>query len=250
MKESDNDQGWNQIQFVLVRPTHPGNIGGVARAMKTMGLCSLRLVLPTALFPSDEASRRAAGAGDLLDRAEVHEGLDDAISDCHLIIGTTARRRAVDWPGLSPREAAKRLYQECSSGPVALLFGQERSGLNNHEVERCHYLVSIPTSPGYSSLNLASAAQIMAYELFLQHCDPSYDLQSAEDADYASEAQMRLFYRHLEETLLYIDFPNARPPVKLMRKLVRLFNRARPSQEDLQILRGILSAVQEYTKKI
>lgn len=135
--------------------------------MKTMGLRRLTLVAPVAEFPNDEATRRAAGAEDVLADADVYGNLDSALSECLLVIGTTARSRSIEWPQLSPPQAAEQLIAESLNGPVALLFGQERSGLANPDVERCHYLVRIPTNPDFSSLNLASAAQIMAYEIFL-----------------------------------------------------------------------------------
>lgn len=248
MKESDSELKQEQIRFVLIRPTHPGNVGGVARAMKTMGLTRLSLVAPLVDLPNEEAVRRAVGAEDILHNADVHEALDGAVKDCHLIIGTTARKRSINWPQLSPPDAAEKLWEESYHGPVALLFGQEQSGLANQEVERCHYLVRIPTHPDYSSLNLASAAQILAYEVFLKgHTPPTNTLQDM--PQYADQNSMSRFYKHLEEVLLELDFPIARPPVILMRKLVRLFNKARPSDEELRILRGILTAVQQHVTK-
>ncbi len=231
-----------------MRPTHPGNVGGVARAMKTMGLSRLTLVAPLVHLPNHEATRRAAGAEDILHEAHVYADLDAAIKDCHLIIGTTARKRSVEWPRLTPQQAAEKLGRESRHGCVALVFGQERSGLANPEVERCHYLVRIPTHPDYSSLNLASAAQIMAYEIFLK---TNALIPSAMPAmsQYADQEGMQRFYEHLEQVLLELDFPLTRPPVILMRKLVRLFNKARLSDEELQILRGILSAVQQHVAK-
>lgn len=216
--------------------------------MKTMGASCLMLVAPVAKFPSAEASRRAAGAEDVLQHARVHVELEPAINDCRLIIGATARKRAVDWPLLSPAQAAEKIVQESHYGPVALLFGQERSGLVNLDVERCHFLVCIPTHPDYTSLNLASAAQIMAYELFLKASSGSKNLVT-DNSRYAEWEQMYHFYKHLEQVLMDIDFPNTRPPVKLLRKLTRLFNRARLTREEIQILRGIFSAVQQRVNK-
>jgi TrmH family RNA methyltransferase len=248
VKESDSLVKEEQIRFVLIRPTHPGNIGGAARAMKTMGLRRLTLVAPQVDLPNEEAVRRAAGAEDIINAADVHEHLDGAVADCHLVIGTTARQRTINWPQLSPPEAAEKLWGESRQGPVALLFGQERSGLANPEVERCHYLVRIPTHPHYSSLNLASAVQIMAYEVLLKsHASPASTLHDI--AQCADQESMHHFYKHLEEALLDLDFPIARPPVILMRKLIRLFNKARVSDEELQILRGILNAVQQHVAK-
>ncbi len=212
--------------------------------MKTMGLRRLTLVAPVAEFPNDEATRRAAGAEDVLADADVYGNLDSALSECLLVIGTTARSRSIEWPQLSPPQAAEQLIAESLNGPVALLFGQERSGLANPDVERCHYLVRIPTNPDFSSLNLASAAQIMAYEIFLAGRRDVGSLMET-PPEFVDQKQMQLFYDHLERVLLTIDFPTAKPATKLMRKLARLFNRARPTEEEMQILRGILTAVEQ-----
>ncbi len=229
-------------RFVLVETSHPGNIGGVARAMKTMGLARLHLVAPKS-FPHPEASQRAAGADDLLRGAVCHDRLTDAVADCRLVIGTTARQRTIEWPLLTPAEAARRLCTEGRNGPVAIVFGRERNGLTNSEVDLCHAMVRIPTDSGYSSLNLASAAQVLAYEIRLadgREEDPRQTVPAAANGD-----AMGLFYRHLQQTLYDLDFVKTQhPPVKLMRKLMRLFNRARPSEEELSILRGILAAAQ------
>ncbi len=250
MKESEFVSRSERIRFVLVRPTHPGNIGGVARAMKTMGLRSLSLVDPPPTFPGEQAIRRAAGAADVLEGAQVCSTLDEAIGPCGLVVGTSARTRSIDWPTLLPTEAVKELVRDAAHGQVAVLFGQERSGLDNREVERCRYLVAIPTAPHFTSLNLASAAQIMAYELFLGLSEATDGKPSALGADNCADQEtMRRFYRHLESVLLDIDFPNVRPPVKLMRKLVRLFNRAALSEEEVSILRGILSEIQAVAGK-
>ncbi|MFL6651385.1 MAG: RNA methyltransferase, partial [Sulfurifustaceae bacterium] len=153
------------IRVVLVRPSHPGNVGGVARAMKNMGLDQLRLVAPSS-YPSPEAEARAADAADILARAVVCAELDEAIGTCHFIVGTTARSRRIEWPALNPADAAARLLQEAERGPVAVLFGHERTGLTNAELDRCHALVSIPANPEYPSLNLVCAVQIIAYEIY------------------------------------------------------------------------------------
>ena len=154
------------LRIVLVGTQHPGNIGSAARAMKTMGLSALHLVAPER-FPDPEANTLAAGADDLLAAAPVHADLDAALAGCHFVLGTSARRRHVPLPELGPREAAERLLDAAGQGPVALLFGRERTGLENAELQRCHFTVGIPTDPGFSSLNLAAAVQVLSYELRL-----------------------------------------------------------------------------------
>lgn len=230
-----------QIRFTLVETSHPGNIGGVARAMKCMDLSSLVLVSP-GQFPHPDAVSRSAGAEDVLEGARICPNVKEAISDCIFVAGTTARERAIEWPVESPRAAAKKLIEEARRGPVALLFGRERSGLTNEEVDVCNLLIRIPTGGGYTSLNLASAAQILAYEIFLAACDNPEPLGPGLEA--ADQSSLDGFYRHLECTLLDLDFMKSGHPTRLMRKLVRLFNRARPTPEEINILRGILTAAQ------
>ena len=235
----------NNIRFVLVRPTHPGNIGAAARAMKTMALDDLWLVAPLH-FPSPAASAMAAGADDVLARARVSPDLDAAIADCHVVFGTSARSRRIDWPTLDPRAAAQRLTEAAQRGPVAVLFGQERSGLTNSELDRCQALVQIPANPDYSSLNIASAVQLLAYELYVA----AGETPVAPDEDYppATSEDMQRFYRHLEDVLAAIRFLDPANPRLLMRRLMRLFNRAAPDRNDINILRGILTAVEKAQK--
>jgi len=228
------------IRIVLVEPTHPGNIGASARAMKNMGLAHLHLVRPRH-FPHAEATARASGADDLLARARVHEDLETAIADCALVIGASARRRTIEWPTLTPREAAPRVLATAAEAPVALLFGREHAGLTNAELDRCHALLHIPVDPAYPSLNLGAAVQVVAYELFLAR-------QAAEASRPthvpAPAAAMEAFYRHLEETLVDIGFLDPDNPKQAMRRLRRLFNRAAPDAQEVNLLRGILSAAQ------
>ena len=229
-----------QIRFTLIETSHPGNIGGVARAMKCMDLPNLTLVKPKH-FPHPDATSRATGAEDLLTQAAVFADLAQAIDDSVFVVGTTSRPRSIEWPIVDPRTAAERIIRESSQGPVSILFGREQSGLTNREVDLCHLLVRIPTNRNYASLNLASAAQILAYELYLA-ANP-IPVLTQEDGKADSESMSR-FYRHLEEALHDLDFIKVIPPTKLMRKLARLFNRAQPSVEEINILRGILSAAQ------
>ncbi len=236
----------DNIRIVLSRPTHPGNIGAVARAMKNMGLQRLILLAPEAAHLSSDAVARAAGAGDILTEATVCASLDEALAGCRLVLGTSARERAIAWPTLWPREAATRLTQEAGQGPVALLFGQERTGLTNSELDRCQALVTIPSNPAFSSLNLASAVQILTYEIFLQTEGARRRIPRPEGGGApATDEELQGFYRHLEEVLLQIAFLDPAHPRKLMRRLIRLFHRARLDKNKLNILRGILTAIQQ-----
>lgn len=232
-----------RIRIVLCRPTHPGNIGAVARAMKTMCLERLYLVAPNR-FPSPEASAMAAGADDLLDRARVCRTLEEAVQDCRWIVGTSARPRRIGWPTLGPSEAARQMIALAVDGPVALVFGQERTGLINEELDRCHAVVTIPANPAYSSINLAAAVQILAYEL-LRAGRRTGETSSAmsDSARPATHEELESFYRHLEEVLVTTGFLDPANPRMLMRRLRRLFNRALPDQNEINILRGILTSV-------
>ncbi len=235
------------IRFVLVGTTHPGNIGAAARAMKTMGLGELYLVAPRR-FPHAEASARASGADDVLASARVCPDLDRALADCRLVFGTSARLRSLGWPQLDPRECAQRIKDEAAYGSVAVVFGREHSGLSNAEMDRCHFLVHIPCDPQFSSLNLGAAVQVLSYEIrWACVSDRPAAAKTREEAGnraLATAAEMQDFYAHLEQALVDLGFLNPTYPRKLMRQLRRLFNRARPDQVELNILRGILSAAQ------
>lgn len=236
----------DNIRIVLSRPTHPGNIGAVARAMKNMGLRRLVLLAPEAEHLGLDAVARAAGAVDILTEATVCVSLDEALAGCRLVLGTSARERAIAWPTLSPREAAGRLTEEAGQAPVAVLFGQERAGLTNAELDRCQALVTIPSNPAFSSLNLASAVQILTYEIFLQTGGARPPAPRPEGGGVAAtDDELQGFYRHLEEVLLQVAFLDPAHPRKLMRRLIRLFNKARLDKNELNILRGILTAVQQ-----
>ena len=238
----------SNIRVALLNTSHPGNIGAAARAMKTMGLTELWLLDPLN-FPDAEATARASGADDILMRAQVCQHLDDLLADCRLVVGASARSRSIPCPELSPRECASLIREESNQGRVAVLFGREQSGLSNAEIDRCHYLVRIPTSPVYASLNLAAAVQVIAYELFVAHvtkesgengCSPKYVPVSA--------GEMERFYEHLEATLVQLEFLDPANPRHLMRRLRRLYNRARPDENEINILRGILTAAQQAGK--
>ena len=233
-------------RVVLVGTQHPGNIGSAARAMKTMGLGRLMLVAPER-FPDREAYALSAGANDVLDRAEVHASLADALADCRLVIATTARQRTVPMPELSPRAGAQRIVEAQAMGEVALVFGRERTGLENEELQLCHAAICIQANPDYSSLNLAAAVQVVAYEwrmamLSLQVPQP----ERATDPDDlpADHAQLESFFSHLGAFLDDIDFHKGKAPDMVTQRLRRLFLRAHPDPRELRILRGILSDTQ------
>ncbi|MES9847527.1 MAG: RNA methyltransferase [Candidatus Thiodiazotropha sp.] len=222
--------------------SHPGNIGAAARAMKNMSLRQLHLVTPQH-YPHQEATSRASGADDLLNNARVAGSLDEALTGCRLVVGTSARTRSIDWPIVTPREAAAKLVQEARSGDVALVFGRERSGLTNSELDRCTFLVHIPTNEDYSSLNLGAAVQILAYEVYLaQQQDPT--VKSDSQRDLATADMLQGFHEHLAQALDDIGFTDPRQSQKLLRRLRSLFQRARPDKDEINIMRGILSAMQ------
>lgn len=250
------------IAIVLVRPQHPGNIGSAARAMKTMGLSDLRLVQPDR-YPDIQANALAAGADDVLERAQVFERLEDAIADCRMVMGSTARRRGVPLPEHAPREAAQVVLESARSGRVALLFGCERACLTNEELQHCHAAVRIPANPEYSSLNLAQAVQVLCYELRMSHLfpvqasaatlaqatAPSALAATLERGDaLATQAQVERFFVHLDQTLHDIDFHKGRSPDVVMQRLRRVFLRAALDERELRILHGILADAQRMAE--
>jgi TrmH family RNA methyltransferase len=237
----------NNINIVLVETSHPGNIGAAARAMKTMGLSKLSLIRP-AKYPCAEATARAASANDLLAEAGVFDSLDDALADCTYVVGTSARDRHLQWPNHEPDIAAQQLLLRAGQSQVALVFGREKWGLTNDELARCQAIVTINTSPAYSSLNLASAVQIMTYELrrqLLMGFEIPLETRSEPDDAPASSADLEGMYGHLEQALNDIGVIKInQPKTMLIRRLRRLFNRAGLSTIEVNILRGILSAAQ------
>ncbi len=232
----------SNIRIVLVEPSHPGNIGATARAMKNMSLEHLYLVSPEK-YPHEEASARASGADDVLDAAVVTDSLSAALADCTLVLGASARLRTLSWPQLDPRQAAEHACGASQTSRVAIVFGRERTGLSNAELDLCQYLVHIPCNENFSSLNLAAAVQVLCYEIFAAYQQYPRQAQSIGDNIPADQLEMQRFYRHLEDTLVNIEFLDPDQPKKLMRRLRRLFNRAQPEQTEINILRGILSAV-------
>lgn len=237
------------VRIVLVNTSHPGNIGAAARAMKNMGLGRLVLVNPQ-LFPHADATSRASGADDLLANAQICETLDEALAGCGLVIGSSARPRRLNVTQLDPRQCANRIWDEARNTEVAVLFGREHSGLTNEELIRCHYHLHIPTNPSYSSLNLAAAVQVLAYELRMAHIAGQGTEQTGEPTETAATAdRMEGFYEHLQATLVEIGFLDPNNPRIMMRRLRRLFNRARPNDVEINILRGILTAARTHRPK-
>lgn len=257
---------FDQVRIVLVNTSHPGNIGGVARAMKNMGLSDLYLVDPID-FPSTHADARASGATDVLRNAHVCKTLDEAIGDVQVVVGASARSRHIPWPLMSPRETAAKTRQSIEAGnKVALVFGREDAGLTNEELQRCTAHVHIPTNPDFSSLNLAAAVQVLAYEtrialLEAQETKENEDPKACEtqggiaskwgtDWDYelVTREELERFFVHLEQTLIDIEFLDPNNPKQLMARMRRLYQRAVPDQMEVNILRGMLSATQKKAK--
>lgn len=238
------------IRIVLVNTSHPGNIGGVARAMKNMGIGRLYLVAPKQ-YPDEQANWRAASAEDLLANAVVTETLEEAIGDCQFVVGTSARERRIPWPLLDPRRCAEQVGTISEDEQVAILFGREDRGLTNEELKLCNLHVSIPTSEAYSSLNLAMAVQIICYELHMLVASENLPTEAYAqwDTPFSTGENMERFYTHLEETLVDLEFLDPAAPRQLMSRMRRLYSRVRLDEMELNILRGILTETQKWVKK-
>ena len=239
----------NNLRFVLVNTTHPGNVGAAARAMKTMCLRELILVSP-ARYPSVDATARASGADDVLEGATLCDNLDAALADCRLVLGTSARPRGISVPEIRPDAAAQMLVEESKQWPVALLFGREAHGLTNAEMQRCQHLVNIPANPEYSSLNLASAVQVMAYEIRKHALGTEWSEVFTRTHQPADDEKLEGYFQHLEQALADIGFLDSRQPFKIMARLRRLYRRARPDEREINILRGVLSAAQRCSRRL
>lgn len=254
---------FDNIRIILVNTSHPGNIGATARAMKNMGLRHLYLVDP-ADFPSGVATGRAVGAVDILESAVVTSTLEEAIVDCGLVIGASARARRIPWPLLSPPQCAEKVADDHGQNQVALVFGREDSGLSNEELQLCHYHVNIPADEDFSSLNLAAAVMVISYEVRMallrreggQPAAMQHDVVAAKDSaedvvveglDWdvprATGQQMESFYSHIEQVMIDLNFHDPENPRLLMMRMRRLFGRIRPDQMEVSILRGLLSHV-------
>jgi TrmH family RNA methyltransferase len=237
------------IRVVLVNTSHPGNIGGAARAMKNMGLSRLVLVDPCD-FPSADAVARASGATDVLDAAQVVETLEQALVGCSVVLGTSARDRRIPWPLLDPRECGVTACEQAvQGGEVALVFGREYAGLTNEELQRCHFHVHIPSDPDFSSLNLAAAVQVLAYEVRMAwlaaNNQPSkqqkLESTAMESSQLVTADELESFYAHLEQALIEIRFLDPAKPRHLMSRLRRLYGRSQVSKLEMNILRGVLT---------
>lgn len=240
----------SHFKIVLVETSHPGNIGAVARAMKNMGMDQLCLVNPK-IFPSAEASSRASGASDLLNAVEICHSLQEAVTDCQIVLGASARDRTISWPELTARECAEKFVPaDNSNSRIALVFGRENSGLKNHELDLCHYLLRIPCNAAFSSLNLAAAVQVVCYELFIASGQKEESsIGDRDELSLASTHQMELFYEHLQQTLLDIGFLRPEKSISMMRRLRRIYNRILLDSKELDILRGILRFSQNHNGK-
>ena len=236
----------NNIRVVLSHTTHPGNIGAAARAMKTMGLQHLYLINPRH-FPDPQATAMAAGADDVLQNAVVCSSIDEALLGVVLTVGMTARVRDISNEVASPRDTMPQVLQQAASHPVALLFGTEMSGLTNEEASRCQMLVNIPANADFSSLNLAAAVQVISYELAVAAQTFQPVMQALQPA---SHEQVEGFLGHLEKTLHEIGFFTTQNPARMMQRLRRLYARARPEADEINILRGILSVTTEYNARL
>jgi len=234
------------LRIVLVNPSHPGNIGAVARAMKTMGLSQLYLVKPRR-FPDPQAVVMASHAEDILDNAVVVETLDEAIAECGLVLGTSNRLREIAWKVFNPRQAAQQIIQQAEKTSVAILFGREDSGLTNTELQQCHYQIMIPTNPDYASLNLAAAVQVIAYEVRMAALNQANTLNPMVD-EFASHAELEFLYTHMDKVLWDVDFLKSTRSSHIMKRMRRLFNRAQPEKKEVKILRGILTAIEKKIK--
>ncbi len=242
----------SSVRIVLVNTSHPGNIGGVARAMKNMGLQHLYLVAPQS-FPDDAAVARSSGAQELLTHAKVVQDLPSALQGCQLVMATSARNRHIPWPLMSPRQAAQQVFAEGVNQQVAIVFGREDRGLTNEELHQCHAHIHIPTNPTFSSLNLAAAVQVIAYELKMQSIDskarsnltvqhPSEHQRNTFwgtqwDIEHAPHDELERLFVHLEQTLVDIDFLDPANPRQLMTRLRRLFLRSRLDKIEVNVLR-------------
>lgn len=233
----------DNIRIVLVNTSHTGNIGSAARAMKTMGIHELVLVSPVEAIDGQAVSM-AAGATDILANARTVTTLAEAVADCQLVIGSSARSRTLEWPMLDPREAGAKAIAESAQHKVAFVFGRERTGLTNDELQQCHFHVCIPANPEYSSLNLAMAVQTLCYETRMSWL-AGHEV-AVSDEVYPQQQELDRFYDHLQQTLLNIGFLRADHPGQVMSKLRRLYNRSRPDSQELNILRGILTAVEKF----
>lgn len=235
------------IKVVMVETTHPGNIGAAARAMKNMGLSRLVLVNPKCKI-GERAYSRGSGANNVLDDRITVETLPQAVADCQVVIGTSARLRTLAWPELTPETLAQKALSMSDDERVAIIFGRENSGLTNDELQHCHYTVTIPTNAEFSSLNVASAIQVIAYEIFKRFNPENRQMTPEKHEPLADSEELEGYFSHLQQVLVATGFLDQANPRQMMKRLRRLYLRALPSKNEVNILRGILSAVEKYRK--
>lgn len=238
---------FDSIRIILVATSHPGNIGSTARAMKTMGLHRLYLVSPRS-FPDRWANELAAGADDVLEQAVVTHTLTEALMGCQLVLATSARPRDIALPGLTPAACAERVAETQANTEIAIVFGREHAGLTNDELLHCHYHIHIPSNHKFSSLNLAQAVQIIAYELRMKLLSPIAEVETRQD-DRATIEEVEQLYTHLRELLISIDFLKPSNPKRLLQRLRKMFNRIILERMEVNILRGILTNIQSALEK-
>ena len=246
-KKIKSDNLLNSVKVVLVGTTHPGNIGATARAMKNMGILDLALVEPKE-FPSDVATFRSKAAKDILEKASVHTSLEEAISECELVVGTSARGRTVPWPVLNPREAAEEMHKSSLNAKVAIVFGREDRGLTNEELGLCNFHVHIPSDPEYSSLNLSQAVQILAYEIRLSYLQDRHVNEEYWDVELANNEQTERLINHMDELMQEVDFYDVENPRKLLVRVRRFFKRSKIDVMEANIFRGLFATIQKKLK--
>ncbi|GDY25633.1 MULTISPECIES: tRNA (cytosine(32)/uridine(32)-2'-O)-methyltransferase TrmJ [unclassified Agarivorans] len=236
------------VRVVLVGTSHSGNIGSAARAMKTMGITDLCLVAPEAEIDGKSVAL-SAGASDVLGGTTIVNELSEAVADCQLVIGASARSRTLDWPMLDGREAGVKLASEAQEAKVAIVFGRENSGLNNTELQQCHFHVCVPANPEYSSLNLAMAVQLLSYEVRMAFLDLQNIHPESPVEDYPHADDLERFYQHFEQSIADSGFIIKPHPGKVMEKVRRMFNRIRMEKQELNVMRGILTAYDKHISK-
>ena len=231
-------------KIVMVGTTHPGNIGAAARAMQTMCLSRLALVDPQC--PVGEiAYARASGANAVLDNRETFDTLQQAIAECHFVIATSARRRSLAWPEVEAGDLGQMIAGFPDSHRVALVFGREHSGLSNDELQLCNTMVRIPTNPDFSSLNVAAAVQLLCYEIF-RHQAPRTEPKTPDAQDVpASSAELEGLFDHMQQVMQSSGFLDPAQPNQIMQRMRRLFLRCEVTRNEINILRGLLSAVEK-----
>ncbi len=238
----------SKIRIVLVNPSHPGNIGAAARAMKNMGLSELYLVNPKE-FPHHEATARAAGADDILANSRTVSSLPEAFSGCEIIFATSARTRRLEWPLCTPREAAQKIASMPADSKVAIVFGRENNGLSNEELALSQYHICIPTAEDFSSLNLAAAVQLIAYELFVAHKSAENFHKNTEELDeLATFDEVEGFLDNFRNLMIKINFLNPAHPKMLMQRIRKFFTRAQMTKTEINIFRGVITGIEKYFK--